>query len=75
MVPVLFIFFINAVAESIEPEWEEAGIEVPWLSSYSDNDAKQEKRHDHSATCMTGGPSVSAGTANVWNALAHLYLP
>ena len=49
LAPVLFIFFINAVAESIEPEWEEAGIEVPILSSYSDNDAKQEKRHGHSA--------------------------
>ena len=32
LAPVLFIFFINAVAESIEPEWKEADIEVPWLS-------------------------------------------
>ena len=47
----------DAVAESnlqiiylsSRPEWEEAGIEVPILSSYSDNDAKQEKRHGHSA--------------------------
>ena len=49
LAPALFIFFINAVAESVEPEWEEAGTEVPWLSSYSDNGAKQEKRHGHSA--------------------------
>ena len=49
LAPVLFIFFINAVAESIEPEWEEADIEVPWLSSYFSQEAKQEKRHGHSA--------------------------
>lgn len=49
LAPVLFIFFINAVAESIEPEWKEADIEVPWLSSYFNQEAKQEKRHGHSA--------------------------
>ena len=32
LAPALFIFFINAVAESIEPEWKEADVEVPWLS-------------------------------------------
>ena len=52
LAPVLFIFFINAVAESIEPEWKEADIDVPWLSSYFSHEARQEKRHGHSA--LTG---------------------
>ena len=34
--------------ESIEPEWKEADVEVPWLSSYFSHEAKQEKRHGHS---------------------------
>ena len=42
LTPVLFIFFINAVAESIEPEWKEADIDVPWLSHYFDHEAKKE---------------------------------
>ena len=49
LAPVLFIFFINAVAESIELEWKEADVEVPWLSNCFSHKAKQEKRHGHSA--------------------------
>ena len=49
LAPVLFIFFINAVAESIEPEWKEADIDVPWLSGYFSHEARQEKCHGHSA--------------------------
>ena len=40
LAPVLFIFFINAVAESIEPEeWKEANSDVPWLSSCFSHEA------------------------------------
>lgn len=55
---VLFIFFINAVTESIEPEWKEAYIDVPWLSGYFGHEARQEKRHGHSALIGTNCPPV-----------------
>ena len=36
--------------ESIEPEWkEEADVNVPWLSGHFSREARQEKRHCHSA--------------------------
>ena len=45
---VLFVFFINAVAESIEPEWKAAGIEEPELTSCFKT-AQAEERHGKNA--------------------------
>ena len=47
--PILFFFFINAVGESILPEWEQAGIEAPMIQYYKQDYPKYD-HHGHSTT-------------------------
>ena len=50
LAPVLFVFFINAVAQSIEEEWNAAEFDVPWFSHYFEEDVKgKEVRCGHDA--------------------------
>ena len=47
LAPILFVLFINALGESISPEWERAGIEVTMIQYYK-QDQPKEARHGHS---------------------------
>ena len=47
LAPIIFVFFIDAVGESILPDWERSGIKAPIIQYYNQYHPK-EARHVHS---------------------------